>query len=331
MATSNKSTKAKTKTPKKSVAARKSTATKKPAPKKATNAAKASAAATKSKSIKATKSTKSKAATKANTKKPVVKKAKLTDIQLLSRLNALSAVVHLVGAVLVALLMGTYVQQVFANYVARDELASGSETVFVPAIHHLYDVQLKWIVVAILVAGAIVPLIQLRRRTRYEQQVKARANALRWADKAIVSGTMLTVVAAVSGVQDFMTLKVVGGLIVVTAMLGWLSERQNHDSKARPDYSAFGISLVTGALPWLIILGLAFATPVWGAIRYSWFVYALYAAVFVGSAAYAINGYNYVRRFRNWTNYVVVERNFIIIDIVTRLAFAGILIVGLAK
>src|SRR5690606_22516050 len=118
--------------------------------------------------------------------------------------------------------------------------------------------------------------------------------------------------------------------ILVTAILGWLSERQNADPKAKPDYSAFGISLITGVLPWMVILAYAFATPIWGAIRYPWFVYALYAAVFVGSAAYAINGYNYVRRFRNWTSYAVVERNYIIIDVVTRLSFAVILIVGLS-
>lgn len=238
---------------------------------------------------------------------------------------------HITGAALVGFLMGTYVQQVFVGLVARDELASANETVFVPAIHHLYDVQLRWVILAVLLVGAIVPLLQLRQQQRYEQRLKARTNPLRWADKAIVSAAMLTVVAALSGVQDFATLKVVGGLILVTAILGWLGERQNADPKAKPDYSAFGISLITGVLPWVIILAYAFATPIWSAIRYPWFVYALYAAVFVGSAAYAINGYNYVRRFRNWTNYAIVERNYIIIDVATRLSFAVILIVGLSK
>jgi hypothetical protein len=330
MATTNKSTKAKTKTTKSPAIARKTTAAKQAATQKVT---KATAATTKNKTVKAAKTTKQVKA-RANTKitkSPTRKKSPLTDNQILRRLNGLSVFVHLAGAALAAVLMGTYVQQMFASYVARDELASANETVFVPAIYHLYDVQLRWIVVAVLVAGAIVPLIQLRRRKQYEQQVTSRSNALRWADKAIVSGAMLTVVAALSGVQDFMTLKVVGGLIVVTAMLGWLSERQNVNPKAKPDYSAFAISLFTGSLPWLIVLGMAFATPIWGAIRFPWFVYALYAAVFVASAAYAVNGYNYVRRFRNWTNYAVVERNYILIDIFARLSFAVILIVGLSK
>lgn len=268
-------------------------------------------------------------AQKAAAKKPA--KTKLTDVQLLRRLNGLSAFVHVAGAVAAGVLMGHYLQQVVTGLVVRDELASGKETVFVPAIHHLYDANLRWCIVVLLVVGAILPLIQLRRRASYEALVKARRNPLRWADKALMSGVMLTVVAMLSGVQDFMTLKVIGGLIVVTALLGWLSERQNAESKAEPDYSAFGISLLSGALPWLIILAHAFATPVWGMIRYPWYVYALYAAVFIGSAAYAINGYNYVRRFRNWTNYAVVERNYLIIDVLARGSFAIILIIGLAK
>jgi len=291
-------------------------------------ATKTAAKATASSSTRARSTKASRAAT---TKKTSAKKTKLTDNQMLRRLNWLSLCVHLLGALIAALLMSSYVQQVFAGFVARDELASVNDTVFVPAIHHLYDVQLMWLVVAVLLLGAIMPLVQLRQRGRYEQRIKQRANPLRWADKAIVSGAMLSVVAALSGVQDFMTLKVIGGLIVVTAMLGWLSERQNADPKAKPDYSAFGISLVSGALPWLIILGYAFATPLWGMIRYPWYVYALHAVVFIGSAAYAINGYNYVRRFRNWVNYAVVERNYLIIDVATRLSFAIVLIVGFSK
>lgn len=316
MATTKKSSKAKTKTTKRP-------STKKPATKRPT--AKKPAAA---KVAKPTKSVKAEAQKPAKAKSP---RTKLTETQILRRLNGVSAFVHLAGAVAVGILMGNYFQQIVTGLVVKDELASGQETVFVPAIHHLYDANLRWCIVALLVAGAIMPLVQLRRSAAYDLSVKSRRNPLRWADKAIISGVILTIVAMFSGVQDFMTLKVIGGSIVVTALLGWLSERQNADAKAKPDYSAFGVSLVSGMLPWLIILGYAMATPIWGMIRSPWYVYALYGVVFASSAAYAINGYNYVRRFRNWTNYAVVERNYLIIDILARASFAVILIVGLAK
>lgn len=316
MATTKKSTKAKTKT------------TKRPSTKKSTSKQTSAKKPAAVKSTKPTKSVKATVQKPAKVKKP---RTKLTETQLLRRLNGVSAFVHLAGAVAVGILMGNYFQQIVTGLVVKDELASGQETVFVPAIHHLYDANLRWCLVVLLVAGAILPLIQLRRSAAYDLSVKARRNPLRWADKAIISGVMLTVVAMLSGVQDFMTLKVIGGLIVVTALLGWLSERQNADPKSKPDYSAFGISLLSGMLPWLIILGYAAATPIWGMIRSPWYVYALYAVVFASSAAYAINGYNYVRRFRNWTNYAVVERNYIVIDILARASFAVILIIGLSK
>lgn len=213
----------------------------------------------------------------------------------------------------------------------RDELASNATTVFIPAIHHLYDIEIRWIVVVLLLVGAIVPLINVFRSSRYQAALKAKRNPLRWADKAVLSGAMLAVVAALSGVEDLMTLKVIGGLVVVTAALGWLAERQNVDAKANPDKSAYTISVLSGILPWLIVLAYAFGTPLWGMVRYPWYVYALYASVLISSMAYAINGYNYIRRFRAWTNYETLERNYLIIDMLARVSFAVILIVGLAK
>lgn len=322
MATTKKSTKAKTNTAK----------SKKPVTKKLTSSKKPATKSVAAKSKKTpTKVAKVVKPTKVSAKKVAVAKQPLSPTELLRRLNQVSAFVHVAGAIAAFVLMSKASVQIFTGLVARDELASNTQTVFVPAIHHLYDVQVKYAVVAVLLVGAVVPIINVVKQKRYEKAVKAKANPLRWINIAVLSGAVLGIVAALSGVQDFMTLKLVGGLIVTTAALGWLSERQNSDSKAKPDRSAFGISLFTGALPWLVILAFAFGTPLWGMIRYPWYVYALYGTVFASSAAYAINGYNYMRRFRNWTKYEVVERNYVLIDVFARVSFAAILIIGLSK
>ncbi len=321
MATTKKSPKAKTNTAKSKAAAKKAPA------KKAISAKKVTTKSVSTKAKKpAAKVSKTKVVNKPSAFRRAVKSPKLPQ-----RLTQAHVFVSVAGAIAAVVLMATASVQIFTGLVVPDELASKSGTVFVPAIHHLYDLEVRWVLVVILLVSAIVPVVNLYKVKRYKQALKTRSNPLRWASTGIVSGAMLGVVAGLSGVQDFMTLKLVGGLIVVTAALGWLSERQNADPKAKPDYSAYGISLFTGALPWLIILAFAFGTPLWGMIRYPWYVYALYASVFITSALYAFNGYNYVRRFRNWTNYEVLERNYLIIDIVGRLSFAIILIVGLSK
>lgn len=329
MATTKKSPKAKTNTSKSKKPASSKAVSKKAtskAPSKTsgkTSAARAGMRKTPSTSAKAAKPVKP-------AKKPVPKAAK-TPAQKLRLLNQISAVVHLAGAVAALLLMGKASVQIFTGFVARDELASTTNTVFVPAIHHLYDVQVRYAVVAILLLGAVVPLINTLKSARYQQAINTKSNPLRWLNIAVLSGLTLGAVAALAGVQDFMTLKLVGGLIAVTAALGWLSERQNSDVKLKPDYSAFGISLLSGALPWLLILAFAFGTPLWGMVRYPWYVYALFGTVFISSAAYAINGYNYVRRFRNWVDYQNVERNYVLIDMFARVSLLLILVIGLSK
>lgn len=326
MATTKKSPKAKTKTTTAKSTAKKPVAkTNKTASKAAskTAAARATTAKAKQSVSKTTKVTKPARATSS------MKKS--TGSSPLHRLHQLSAFLHVIGAVVAAVLMGGASLQFFTGLMTKDELASSASTVFVPAIHHMYDVEIRWVVVVLLALGAVMPLIRVFKRDRFQAVLKAKSNPLRWADKAVLSGAMVAVVAAISGVEDIMTLKVIGGLIVVTAALGWLAERQNADPKASPDKSAYFISLLSGALPWLIILAYAFGTPLWGMVRYPWYVYALYASVLVSSAAYAIASYNYVRRFRAWANYEVLERNYLIIDIFARVSFAAILIIGLAK
>lgn len=321
MATTKKSPKAKTKTTKAS------TKTKNTAKKPAGKASKT--AATRAASAKAKQSV----AKSAKVAKPAQKTTKLvkkaTEASPLRKLHQLSAFLHVVGAVAAAVLMGSATLQFFTGLTTKDELASSTSTIFVPAIHHLYDLEIRWIVVTLLVLGAIMPLMRVFRQNRYQAVLKAKSNPLRWADKAILSGAMLMVVAALSGVEDVMTLKVIGGLIVVTAALGWLAERQNANPKASPDRAAYTISLLSGALPWLIILAYAFGTPLWGMVRYPWYVYALYVSVLISGIAYALNGSAYIRRLRS--SYEVVERNYLIIDIFARVSFAIILIVGFAK
>lgn len=329
MATTKKSSKANTKTAKgkaaKSRAASARAATKKSAAKTTAPVA-ARGAATKAKQA-PTKVTKS-ARTTSST---ATKSTKISKTSSLRKLNQLSAVLHIAGAVLAAVFMGNATLQFFSGLMTRDELASGASTVFIPAIHHLYDIEIRWIVVALLLVGAIVPLINVFRSDRYQATLKARRNPLRWASTGIVGGAMVAVVAALSGVEDIMTLKVIGGLVIIAAALGWLAERQNGDKTASPDKTACSIGVVSGLLPWLIILTYAFGTPLWGMVRYPWYVYALYASVLAGFAAYTVNGCKYIRRLRVWANYETLERNYVVIDMLTRVSFAVILIVGLAK
>lgn len=308
MATTKKSSKAKTKKP-------------------ASNRAAKTTKSTTTKRI-TTKTAKNTVSTKVT--KPVKTSNKSTS-SLLTKLNILSAFISLSLAALAGLLMNNKSYEIVNGLLAKDELASKTSDVLVPAVNHLVDVELRWLVVAILLLSAVIPILHITLfKARYIAALRSRINLLRWIDMAVISTLMLEIVALVSGVQDILVLKLVAGLLVVTCLLGWIAEKRNQQA-GRPVWSEVGISLVTGFLPWILIAGYAISTVVHGNVSIPVYVYALYAAVFLGSSALCMNLINHVRRHRGWTNYEVVERNYLIISILTKVAFAAALIAGLQK
>ncbi len=305
---------------------RMATTTKSKAKKKTTKkpASQASAKSSSTKAVKVTKATKSKTTVvKSNSKsnsKPV------TDI--LRNLNLLSGILGLALAVAAGFLMNRSSYQIFSGLLSKDALASKTETVFAPAVHAVFDLQLRWAVVGILVVSAIVPLLAAtRKRKMYEESLTKKVMLPRWIEMAVVSALMVEVIALLSGVQDAMTLKLIGGFMVVTTLLGYLWEKQSlkSDGSAKNIYR---LSILTGILPWLVIASYAVNTVVYGMVRYPWYVYALYATTLVAFMGYARNQMRYDRAN---INYETAENGYLRIGIFAKVSFALILIVGLYK
>ena len=209
-------------------------------------------------------------------------------------------------------------------------MASGSNTVFNPAAHGLYDLNLRWVVVAILVASAVLPLLWVFRwRRQYEQNIAAEAMPQRWIEMAVTSVLMMEVVAIVSGVHDVMTLKLVSGFMLLTCALGWLADKQNRKTN-QTDWTAYVMALVSGAFPWLLIAVTALATYFYGMVRSPWWVYALYVVTLGGFGLMAFTQHQHYRKANQW-KYETVERRYILISILTKVAFAAVLLAGLHK
>jgi hypothetical protein len=308
MATTTKS-KAKTKT------------SKKPASRARTAAAK---------TTRATKSTKV-------TKKPTVKaastskgKTSVLTVRTLRRLNLIKALVFAALAVAAGLLMTSASYALTVGYQAKDELVSLTEgkTAFVHGSQNLMDIEVRWIVVGIMALAAVFSLLAATRmRAKFENSLITGVSSMRWVGWGITSALMVEATALLSGVSDVKVLKLVGGLMLVTCALAWVAEKRNKQA-GRPVRSEFVISLVTGILPWLLILGYAVSTWVWGLVRYPWYVYALYVVLLGGFTLLATNQY---KRIQGWTNTLVLERNYLLIGLVTKAAFAVVLILGFQK
>lgn len=285
----------------------------------------------------AAKTTKAKAARPAATKKTTVKAAarpiktaRKTDMKTLRTILLAKALLFAGLAVAAGLLMNSATYALTVGYQAKDELISLTQgkTAFVHATQGVLDVEIRWLVVAIMGISALFSLLAATRmRPKYEASVASGISSPRWISLGITTALMVEVIALLSGISDIMTLKVVAGLMLATCTLAWIIEKRNVQA-GRPVWSEYVVSLFVGTLPWLLIGSYALTTWVYGLVRYPWFVYALIASTLVGFTLLSANQY---KKISGWTNNVIVERNYLLIGTLTKVAFAVILIIGFQK
>jgi hypothetical protein len=219
------------------------------------------------------------------------------------------------------------------SYMVRDQVASQLQniTVFAPAIRTIAEVPVLWLLAAFLGVSALFTLLNLTLwRERYEAGVDSGINLVRWIEVGVTSALMVEIAALLSGITDIVVLKLIVGVMLLSALLGWLADRQNVTA-GRVERSAYYLGLFAGGLPLLLIAVTVAATLFYGMIRSPWYVYALYAVIVLGFTDFAINQwFRYSRRGR-WADNGFVERNYALIGLVTKVLFASVLILGFLK
>lgn len=244
-------------------------------------------------------------------------------------LQIIRAVVFLAGAAAMVYFLYDKTVPVVISYITKDVLSSQAQTVFVNGLRSWFDAPLGYMAAcALLVPGLFAVYRLTRGSAAYTKRSLKGSDYWKWVELGISSAIIMEVVALMAGVADPVAVKVSAGLIVATCALGWLADRQNEAAK-KPEWSAYAISMLTGILPWLFVGASFVFTSVYGAVRLPWFSYALAGAMLVGFSAIAINQLLNIRRYKQWKQYGFVERNYLVIDIATKVAFAVILIVGL--
>lgn len=300
---------------------------KKKSSKKSTPAKKSAAAKSVAKKAPAKKT---KSVAKATANKPAQKsKAKVPRLQLLKRFHVFSAFVGLLIAVAAVSLMGSKSANLTVSYSAKDPIASSGGTVLGPAIESIATVEYRYLIAGAFVVFALLSvLLATVLRKRYEAGVNNATSGIRWLVTGLVMGILMELVAIFAGVQDVVTLKMIGLLVIVTAALSWLAERENKQS-ASPKWSAYSLSLLTGFLAWLPMLSAVIATYVYGLERFSWFVYVLILLMLIGGIRFAANSYRYIKQPKNRGEYINWEEKYLSNELFTKLAVAAVLFIAL--
>lgn len=280
----------------------------------------------KTKSTKVSKKTVSTKTVKANTKKSLT-----IDLETLRKFHIFSFAL-LVGLAITAFyLMNSTGSQLFVSLLARDALASQVNTVFVPAIHTVVDVRIMWLVISVALISAMASLLYTTKlSSQYNRGVRTRFNLWRWIEIAVVGMIMIETVAVLNGVVDVMSLKMIGGFVIMGAVLGALSERQN-SGKNKRDWTLFIVSQVSNVFPWLVIATSVVSTLVYGMVRSPWYVYAASLATLIGFVLMGTMQYRQIKNLSSKVRYEVIEFGYQKIGLLTKLAFVGTLIVGLKK
>ncbi len=284
---------------------------------------------------KVTKKTVSKKVTTKTTKaavKPAVKTTKVTNTArtltnaTLRRWHLLSAAVFVILAVVTILVAKVSTYDFTLSHATRDDLASGSETVFASAAHVMTTIDLRWILVVILGVSAVISLLRATRLKAKEQKaVSTHVSPVRWIDFGVTFGALVATTLLISGIHDAGFLKLVGFTVIVGYFFSWLAESEAATTNIRTKLF-YAASIVAAVVPWLIYACAAIGTEVYGEVRYSWFAYAAAATAFIGVVLVANNQ---KRALRGAIAYIKAERNYVVLNLLTKAVFAAVLILGL--
>ncbi len=267
-------------------------------------------------------------------KKPVKKNKTQNEGITFGRLrtyNFIAAALFLIQAVVVLFLSNSQngTVQISSSFLARDPLASSAagHNVLVSAVHHLFNLNLAYLVAAFFIISALAHLIIATwKRKAYEADLKRGVNRSRWIEYSLTASLMVVAVAILSGIFDFAALVMIFALTAVMSLLGMVMELRNQKARA-VDWANYAVGTTAGAVPWLVI-----AYYIWNSHVYGngvpGFVYWIFGSLLLLFASFAINMYLQYKRLGHWSTYLYGERAYILLSFIAKTALAWQIFAG---
>ncbi len=249
----------------------------------------------------------------------------------LRKLNLAAAGLHGLQGILVLVLSGSGrgIVPVTTNFLSADKLAGSmaGHPVLAPASHHLFDINLAYLVAAFFFVSAIAHLcIATWYRKKYEAGLRGNINRARWIEYIFSAGIMIVGIALLSGVYDFSALLMIFGLTALMNIMGLLTESHNQPGDS-VDWSYYRSGVLAGILAWIVIFIYMIGAHVWGS-GVPTFVYFIYASLILLFSTFAVNMVLQYRKIGKWSDYLYGERAYIILSFVAKTALAWQIFAG---
>jgi hypothetical protein len=232
--------------------------------------------------------------------------------------NLALAVLHFGQAVAVLLLATD-----FAITVTRS-LPTGPPGSAPESPEPLFDLAVAPAVAVFLALAALDHLLAstvLRRR--YEEDLRAGINRLRWVEYSFSATLMVVLIALYTGIDGISALIGIAGANVAMILFGWLQESANPPGRASVTMKPFWFGCIAGVAPWLAIgYNVVAADDVPG------FVIGIFVSLFVFFNSFALNQWLQYREVGPWRSYAFGERGYLVLSLVAKSALAWQIFAG---
>lgn len=195
-------------------------------------------------------------------------------------------------------------------------------------IKDLITYDLRYVFSALFAVSAVaVVLLATKLRSAYEKSIAKNTSLYRWIYAAVSSTIVIKILGLMAGVSDAATLKMSCGLLVIAALLGYISEQVNETSK-RPRKLEFWLAVFAGLLAFLPASQHIIGTYYYGVEYLAWYVYAVYAVVAMTYVLFATNHY---KQITGKKKFIDAERQYFAIDLVSKTLLYAVVILALYK
>ena len=224
--------------------------------------------------------------------------------------RALALLYVLEGAAILALSTAKSLP-VFASYQASDTLASrAGELARVPALEHLMDVNVPYLLAGICFVFALAHLLAgTFYRRRYENDLATNTNRLRWTSYAVGLGGVMLVVALLCGVHDVVTLGLVVVLTLLTSIIGASAELP---SAVRARGTLYTVGFIAFITAWVVLAAYLINAGLYNGDIPN-FVYWLFVSTLALSFVLTSTLRAQQAGVGNVANYLVAERRYMVV------------------
>lgn len=230
---------------------------------------------------------------------------------------------HFVQGALVLILSTSKLFPVTTNFMAVDPLqtAAQGKTVLASATHHLFDINVAYLVAAFFFLSAAAHLfLATRYRRQYEAGLRQGVNRVRWYEYSLSASTMMVAIGLLVGVQDLSLLLALFGFTAVMNLCGLVMETHNR-MEQNVRWLSYIVGSIAGIVPWLVVALYLYGGAVYGTSAPA-FVYWIFGSMFVTFSCFAVNMLLQYRHTGRWSDYMYGERVYMVLSLVAKTLLA---------